>query len=205
MNWSGDAGDKSPEEAIGDDTSFEAFYTTLYMNVIIGLVGFLLFCALRPVSCLGFRQFFAPVCFTPRNRAFLAREVEARRHGRPHGSPGASAIPASLAETACYPFHSGWFGWILPTLRCCVILATALVPTLTMHHRDGLPPLPQLFGREGAGHARPGCGDVLPLSPYFYGHGAAALSPIRCIDQQLCLLVMADMMCLFVYSASSWR
>ena len=100
-----------------NDTSFEAFYTTAYINLAIGLIGFLFFSVLRPLKALGFRQFFAPVCYTARNRAALEKEAEARRHGRPYGSPGATAVASYLSDTACYPFHSGLFGWVMPTLR----------------------------------------------------------------------------------------
>jgi hypothetical protein len=102
------------------DTSFEAFYTTAYINLGIGLLGFLFFSVLRPLKALGFRQFFAPVCYTARNRAALEAEAEARRHGRPYGSPGSTSIASYLSDTACYPFHSGLFGWIMPTLRYAV-------------------------------------------------------------------------------------
>jgi hypothetical protein len=100
-----------------NDTSFEAFYTTAYINLAIGLIGFLFFSVLRPIKALGFRQFFAPVCYTARNRAALEKEAEARRHGRPYGSPGATGVASYLSDTACYPFHSGLFGWVMPTLR----------------------------------------------------------------------------------------
>lgn len=131
----------SPEEAIGEDTSFEAFYTTLYINAAVGLLGFVIFCVLRPLRVLGFRQFFAPVCFTARNRVLLETErrgrytvvntrgravtdAEARRL-REEGSgppflpsdPAAGPAPESVVDTSWYPLYTSWFGWILPTLK----------------------------------------------------------------------------------------
>jgi hypothetical protein len=115
------------------------------------------------------------VCYTARNRAALEKEAEARRHGRPYGSPGATGVASYLSDTACYPFHSGLFGWVMPTLRYAPTLCERSRATRRSSH-SRLPLGAQVLGREADRLPWPRRGDVLPLSAALHVHGTRVRS-----------------------------